>query len=286
MEKMSKEIRAQKEQRLDQVALEWKAAQGKENEAVVYSKWAELMVLGFELYDQTYGDGTEKILDDLERYFMKNYNPEKGSPSHYLNMAFSRRKLDKKAIDRNTVSMDDAPDSDDDVESSTVQKVEAQIMRENPNPPESQIVSDDVNLELLIIMLALPSKLHGRANNEQRIQYFRMFFTDYFADTCHTVEAPQDWVRHERDAFKAMQLGFLDFFMAKVCRTIPELCACDVKLHGEMVEGCPMEEPGHPLPNNVYKTYLNSCEGYNIKSDGTISNQRDAYKKFLREHLC
>ncbi len=54
----------------------------------------------------------------------------------------------------------------------------------------------------------------------------------------------------------------------------------------EMVEGRPMEEPGQPLPNEVYITYLNTMENRNIKSEGTISNQRTEYEDFVRKNLC
>ena len=47
-----------------------------------------------------------------------------------------------------------------------------------------------------------------------------------------------------------------------------------------------MEEPGQPLPNDVYITYLNTMENRNIKSAGTISGQRTAYEEFVRSNLC
>lgn len=159
-------------------------------------------------------------------------------------------------------------------------------LQSNAFLPEEAAENEDLIVTFLVLHIQLQQLLAGRANNPQKLLYYRMFFTDSFTDLCHSEELSDDCIRHERDVFDAMCVGFLDFFMAEVCRTVPAICGCALKLHGEMVEGCPMAEPGQPLPNNVYKTYLNTHEGFSIKSDGTISNQRDAYKKFLKENLC
>ena len=45
-----------------------------------------------------------------------------------------------------------------------------------------------------------------------------------------------------------------------------------------------MAQPGQPLPNDVYLQYLRR-QGYPLRSASTISNQRDAYRAFIRENL-
>ena len=139
---------------------------------------------------------------------------------------------------------------------------------------------------LLSLALCFPERLSGRAKNPQRLNYFRMFFTDSIVDVLHQNLETRPFIAHERDLFQAMKLGFLDFFMKHICRTVPEIECCAVKRYNELVDGRPDTAPGHPLPNDVYMTYLNTVESYAIKSPGTISNQRAEYERFMRENLC
>ena len=141
-------------------------------------------------------------------------------------------------------------------------------------------------LSLLSLALCFPERLSGRAKNPQRLNYFRMFFTDSVVDILHQNLETRPFVAHERDLFHAIKLGFLDFFMQQVCRSVPEIKSCGVKHYGALVDGRPDAAPGHPLPNDVYMTYLNTVEGSTIKSPGTISNQRAEYERFMRENLC
>ena len=60
--------------------------------------------------------------------------------------------------------------------------------------------------------------------------------------------------KRQRDIFEAMCIPFLDFFMRDICRSLEEILASDLKLHGEMVEGRAMERPEQPLPNDVYSS--------------------------------
>lgn len=139
--------------------------------------------------------------------------------------------------------------------------------------------------QLLTLILQLPERLSGQAKNPARVNYYRMFFTDGTVAALHTVGA-QLYHTHERDLFRAMKLPFLDFFMERPCRTVPAIMETDLKRYGEMVEDRPMEAPGQPLPNDVYVTYLGKAEGVEVKSPSTITNQRTAYRAFLKENLC
>ena len=62
--------------------------------------------------------------------------------------------------------------------------------------------------------------------------------------------------KRQRDIFEAMCIPFLDFFMRDICRSLEEILASDLKLHGEMVEGRAMKRPEQPLPNDVYRQYM------------------------------
>lgn len=148
------------------------------------------------------------------------------------------------------------------------------------------LLFDEKAVQFMTLALTLPERLNGRANNAARINYFRMFFTDNVVDILHRYDRAI-FEAHEQELFSgALKTAFLDYFMAKCCRRVRELQFCPLKPYGEMVEGRPMEEPGQPLPNEVYITYLNTMENRNIKSEGTISNQRTEYEDFVRKNLC
>ena len=148
------------------------------------------------------------------------------------------------------------------------------------------LLYDEGMVQLMTLALNFPQRLNGRASNAARINYFRMFFTDNVVDILHRYDRAI-FEAHERELFSgALKIAFLDFFMAERCRRVRELQFCPLKPYGEMVEGRPMEEPGQPLPNDVYITYLNTMENRNIKSAGTISGQRTAYEEFVRSNLC
>ena len=151
--------------------------------------------------------------------------------------------------------------------------------------PEDRAQTDEVAYELLMTILTLPELLHGRANNPQRLMYFRMFFTDSVTDIIRTQQTPTYFVEHERDLFQAMQIPFLDFFAAQTCRTVREIQNSWNKLYGEIVSGRPMEELEHPLPGDIYCAYLERNEEIQIGLSA-LSNQKAAYKQLLKERLC
>lgn len=155
----------------------------------------------------------------------------------------------------------------------------------NADAGQAELEAEAAAQELIALILSLPERLHGQAKNPARINYYRMFFTDGTVAALHTVGG-RPYVAHERDLFASMKLPFLDFFMDRTCRRVSDLIEADLKPYGQMVEGRPMESPDQPLPNDVYMEYLNVQEGMDVKSPSTITNQRVAYRAFLRENLC
>lgn len=149
--------------------------------------------------------------------------------------------------------------------------------------PQARVDAREMAGALISLILDLPTKLRGQANNPARVRYYRMFFTDEATDIIAR-GGGAFFLRHERDLFRAMYLAFLDFFMAAPCRTVAAVERAHLKPYGEMVPGRPMEEATQPLPIDVYTQYLRT-EGVELRSDATISNQRDAYRTFKRENL-
>lgn len=161
----------------------------------------------------------------------------------------------------------------------------SRIADERPLSAEYDVEYNERVAELIVLILLLPKKLNKRENNLERLTYFRMFFTDGIVDAIHKLGVTEGYIKHERDLFEAMKVSFLDFFMRDICRTTDEIFHSQLKLHGEMVEGQLMKEPGHPLPQNVYRAYLKiNCK--KTVGNQSISNQRKAYCAFLERVLC
>ena len=275
-------MRREKEARFDEVARMWKTETA-ENQAVREALRNELFALGFELYD----DKSDAFVTTFVNFFQTKYDPQKGDASHYFSYAMSRRKHDDENKKPRESGLEADAEDGKSVESAALVKAEAEAW-ENGASVEAGVGADDTLVSLLSLILTLPERLKGRANNPKKITYYRMFFTDGVVAAVHGMSKQSElgrYIRHERDLFRAFQIRFLDFFMRERCRNIVDVADCEVKCYGELVPGAPMEHPGHPLPNDVYRNYLNSCEGYDIVADASVSNQRTEYKRFLRTGL-
>ena len=150
--------------------------------------------------------------------------------------------------------------------------------------PDRDLQLDTIMLQVIPLILELHQRLKGRANNPQRIRYYRMFFTDSSVDIMQNHERIQAYIAHERDLFQAMYLGFLDYFMKDRCRTVREVCKSSVKLLGELIPGAEMKNAGHPLPSDVYLNYLKTVEGIDTGTRSMVSENRNHYRDFLREN--
>ena len=274
--------RKEKEKRFDEVARRWKAETA-ENQAVREALRNELFALGFELYD----DRSDEFITTFVNFFQSRYDPQKGDASHYFSRVMSRRKHDDENKKPRETGLETAGEDGKTTENAELVRMEVEAW-ENGGSVEAEVDADDTLVSLLSLILALPERLKGKANNPKKITYYRMFFTDGVVAAVHGMPMRSElgrYARHERDLFRAFQVRFLDFFMRERCRNISDIADCEVRRYGELVSGAPMEHPGHPLPNDVYREYLNSCEGYDIAADASVSNQRAEYKRFLRAGL-
>ena len=277
-----REERREKEARFDEVARRWKA-ESAENTAVREALRNELFALGFALYD----DKSDAFITTFVNFFQTKYDPQKGEASHYFSRAMSRRKHDNENKKPRESGLETDTEDGKSVENAALIKTEVEAW-ENGSSVEAGVGADDTLVSLLSLILTLPERLKGKANNPKKITYYRMFFTDGVVAAVHDIPTRSDlgrYARHERDLFRAFQIHFLDFFMQKRCRTIVDVADCEVKCYGELISGAPMEHPGHPLPNDVYREYLNSHEGYDITADASVSNQRKEYRQFLHAGL-
>ncbi len=149
----------------------------------------------------------------------------------------------------------------------------------------NKLALDDMTLELLTLMLTLPERLSGRANNPTRINYYRLFFTDSAVEILQASSHGQVFIRHERDLFAAIKTEFLDYILYRSCRTAVEIINSDLKRYGDLVDGRTMDEPpGQPLPLDVYAAYMKKVEHKNVNTSA-ISMQRSSYRDFLKEYI-
>ena len=192
-------------------------------------------------------------------------------------LGLRRVKRDGETVTEGAFSLDDTggKDADDD------------MTREVRDPRAEEALEelflDERAYECLSLMLDLPNKLQGKANNPEKINYYRMFFTDGVTDYVRS-SGGQVFFAHEADLFQAAKLPFLDFFLDRVCRTVPRLASSETRPYGQLVEGRPDEPVEQPLPQDVYRSYLAREEGRRAGLSA-ISQQRTAYRAFLKRML-
>ena len=291
---MSKETKDALWERLEALVIQWKAL-GKGDDAVRLKLNVEMSEILGKLYP--WDNAKWANIGAFWRADMPKFDPAEGTFRSFMEARLELRKQDAKrkesGMHRKTViengekvqkwvqdeslNAPASPDGED-----TREKIDELSDSAAPSP-QARVDAREMAGALISLILDLPTKLRGQANNPARVRYYRMFFTDEATDVIAR-GGGAFFLRHERDLFRAMYLAFLDFFMAAPCRTVAAVERTHLKPYGEMVPGRPMEEATQPLPIDVYTQYLRT-EGVELRSDATISNQRDAYRTFKRENL-
>lgn len=263
--------------RLEALCGQW-AALGQGEEGRRQALQGEIFELVFRLFP---GRGDHIATVFLQDW--RSFDPAKGSAyKFFANRIKNREKTtwDKQEkYQERTVG--GAMETDDGESFDLVENIPAR----SDSGPEEQLQLDETACALLAAMLELPQRLHGQANNPVRRGYFRLFFTGGVADYLHSAPLAEGIEKRERDLFSAMKVEFLDYFMARRCRALWEICRSPLKPYGQVVEGGSMEEETRlPLPNDVYCAYMDRVEGTPVGASA-VANQRSAYKDFLRATL-
>ena len=281
-------------ERLEKLVVQWRGI-GPDDEAVRTSLNFEMTEVLMDLFCSGRDDEKNaKALEDFALVWQEldRYDPSTGSFRGFVQTRMKMRRMDAQRQDAGMHremkeaekdwegSCDGMPGESDG------KKKPIWVRPDSLGREATQRLNVDESLcELITLILLLPQRLSGQANNPVKIKYFRMFFTDSMVLSVHTMEM-EYLHKRQRDIFEAMCIPFLDFFMRDICRSLEEILASDLKLHGEMVEGRAMKRPEQPLPNDVYRQYMRVVEHIEIRSDGAISNQRASYYQFLKERLC
>ena len=303
---MTDKQRSQKEVRLNDAARAWKEAEAiQRNGAEAMKLKEEVWILAYELAEDTDLSQLEKIsVDDsshkkqkkedkrerdisvLSRALeeaMTTYNASVGPFSHYFSMLLKKRDIDSfrhnkvfnpadESLDReislqtgDTVTLGDAVPSDVDVEEDTVVRIRLLSMI----------------VEQTSLVLDFFHRHTGRAANETRRMWYRLFFTEDMTNVCK--QAPSI-LEHPRDVFHAMDLGYLDHYMSKPCRTPSEVKRTPLKPYCDVVPDS--DDPStawleDDFPGDVSLFYLLKTTG-NKPGRSARSNQLKFYREEMR----
>lgn len=210
---------------VDRLAEEWYATPaGEEHAAIKQKLLEEFLGLSCNLLSESMMEG----LGDFWEQDFQRFDPALSPFSKFLlsrlklrvrdgvreDLGLRRVKRDGETVTEGAFSLDDTggKDADDD------------MTREVRDPRAEEALEelflDERAYECLSLMLDLPNKLQGKANNPEKINYYRMFFTDGVTDYVRS-SGGQVFFAHEADLFQAAKLPFLDFFLDRVCRTVP-----------------------------------------------------------------
>ena len=247
---LSKEGRKAKERKLDAAAVKWKNSSTENRQ--VYKN--EIWLLVFELYEQgdqgdICGYDPNAFLDALEEAFNK-YRPEAGQFSHYFSLLFSGRKKDafhkkqRHAPDGESLAKPVSEDGELTLED---------ILPASKNTEPENIMDTDVLLGDLTALILNFSKRKGKENNPSRLVWYRQFYTE---DMTLAMKVRPIYFLHERDIFSAMDVEYLDYYMATPCRTGQAVKNTPLKPYCQVVptrkEVCPVPVP---IPKEVVVCY-------------------------------
>lgn len=262
---------------LNRAMVEWKAVNEVQEPARAKSLRNNVWGLAYELYYEKYAQkpvsrwaGDDWVMDTILKS-MAEYDPMIGHFSGYLKEKLDFREKDqwRKIKREKECSVQDDPD---------------QILEKLEDPHVGELFSNmefqDLFEELLTMILNFKMRQSGHGNNESRLKWYRIFFTE---DMTLTMKHSPHILRRERDTINAMDLEYLDYYMEQVCRTQMQVRRTPMKMYCQVVPNrkeCEGEVP-LPIPADVSLSYLEKRENRHF-SPGTRSNQKKVYEEEKR----
>lgn len=261
--------RLQMEKRMDEAARSYVSMEETGNEAARQALYLELFELWYRLFDNT----DKSALDAFEEA-LRRYQPEKGAFSHYLSFLMNRRKTDaNRALNSRNIQIlsMDAPMGEEDATLSDF------IADPSAAKPEERAEWDEALVELTALVLDFSERHRGKAGNETRRNWYRLFFTE---DMTFAAKSVPLRLTHERDVFSAMKLAYLDYYMSAPCRDLASLLRTALRPYSETVpeRGGEEGETPIPIPADVCLNYLKRCEQVQAGA-AARSNQMKFYKE-------
>lgn len=262
---------------LNQAMVEWKAVDETREPARATSLRNNVWALAYELYYEKYAQkpvshwaGDNWVMDTILKS-MEEYDPAIGHFSGYLKEKLDFREKDqwRKVQREKQRSVQDDPD-----------QILAVLEDQHAEDPFSNMEFQDLFEELLVMILNFKMRQSGHGNNESRLKWYRIFFTE---DMTLTMKHSPHILRRERDTINAMDLEYLDYYMEQVCRTQMQVRRSPMKMYCQVVPSrkeCEGEVP-LPIPADVSLSYLEKRENRRF-SAGTRSNQKKVYEEEKR----
>lgn len=262
------DVLAKKEERLNEAAARAKEALLLDGEREKLRN--EIFLLAFELYDDTSEAFLDALLEACEKY-----DKEKGLFSHYLKYLLARRHTDAyRKQQRHAPDAESLDTAISDDNSLTLEEVLADPYGNDPG----QISRLDGKLaDLTAQILNFAERHTGKSANEARRCWFRMFYTE---DMTLVAKEGRPSLLHERDAFSAMELDYLDYYMLHPCRKMAELAVMPLKPYHDVVPARQsVEETPLPLQADVSLAFWDICRG--VKKGGSARSEQ--YKFYQAE---
>lgn len=303
-------------ERIDNLGVKIGALDPEKDEAVLLKLSGEVFDLlyrqfgGGKIYDEAHPNRSEKELDALGEFFLKDwgkFDGSKGTLSNFIQSRLERRGVDMFRKDfgvhshtiqsgntentetetdenarRETArirngSLDAPVGTDEDGQTPTQGET---IAGPNGNPESETLVKLSV-LEFFALAQKFHENLGRKANNADRVFCYRLCNTDEFVLLLKAIEDVYSFARHERDILNAMHFPFLDYFMEDECRTLKKIVHTAVKSYSELTDESVDETDPKPLmlQNGVYYTYLTRKEKWTLSRSRTVDFLTE-YKKF------
>lgn len=258
---MTDEQRKLAEARINAAAGAWKAAEAVPgNEAAALKlrndcwEWAEKL-----FNPEKDGDITDAIISCIT-----NFSADKGEFCHYLSSVLPRRKAGqaKKAFQKagKEISLSaqvSAGDGDDCLTVEDLLTADTDVGGE----AEGRVYVSSLLVEMTSLVLDFYGRHTGHAANEGRRMWYRLFFTE---DVTYVCKDEPRLLKHPRDVFQAMDLGYLDYYMSAPCRTPDEVGRTALKPYCQVVPGSDDERVTWltaPFPGDVSLFYLSKTTG-------------------------
>lgn len=274
---VNKEQQKRLEQKLDETAELWKSMLSEGNEAAAQACKIQIWELVFELYDRedqadASGRKATAVLDVMKEALAK-YTPEAGAFSRYFSYLLKRREIDAYRYDERHAPGGDSLDRPISEEGGLTL---GDTLTANPETePEAAIDVDGLFAELTSRILNLSAR-QGRAGNETRRMWYRIFYTEDM--TCAMKEHVFRFV-HPRDIFEAMETDYLDYYMTAVCRDEQAVMDTPLKRCCDVIpESTDTQEIPFPFPAGVSLAYLKACRGISA-SGAARSNHLKEYRR-------
>ena len=160
------------------------------------------------------------------------------------------------------------------------------ILSNNEVTPEDKAIQKRDLEKLIILISGIWSNLHGKADNERKRLYYKLFTTDVLAGFIKSEYKERDVLyNRERDILNGMYNQFLDYFMEEQCRSLDEIFKGKIKQYiTDEINNREIEVRNLPIKNPVYVSYLANIEQIRVR-DSAVSEQHKGYKELIKKLL-